>query len=171
MWYNRDLQVNNNGSSGADNTGLSLPKFMLKRSNEMDTPIIPRKGGNLTGKGGFSKGDPRINREGRKSIFSNRKDYKLFSKYGIRQSDYDEMFERQKGLCAVCGNPETTLQSRCAPDGTRGVILLAVDHDHETGKVRGLVCWKCNVGVIKLLDNRKLVEAAARYLGIKIEYE
>ena len=138
----------------------------------MDTSIVPQnkeKHGGITGKG-FIKGDPRINRNGRARKFVSKKDADLFSLYGIRLSDYNEIFERQNGVCAICKNPETITQAR---NGTKGVKVpssLQVDHDHETGKVRGLICWKCNVGVVKVLDNKDLVLAAAKYLRIKVDY-
>lgn len=61
-----------------------------------------------------------------------RRTYWLKSKYGLTEDDYSAMLEKQKGLCAICENP-------CAT-GRR----LAVDHDHATGKVRGLLCLYCN---------------------------
>jgi fructose-1,6-bisphosphatase len=52
--------------------------------------------------------------------------------FGITLAEYDQMLEDQHGICAICGGVN--------PDGKR----LAVDHDHETGKVRGLLCTSCN---------------------------
>ena len=57
--------------------------------------------------------------------------------YGITIEQYKEMSEKQNGLCAICHKPET--QER------KGIkYSLAVDHCHRTGKVRGLLCFKCN---------------------------
>lgn len=129
----------------------------------MDTPIVPNNGR-------FQKDDKRINRNGRPSNgFVNAKDYKLSYRYGIRLSEYESMFETQRGVCAICGQPETMKQAR-SRNSVKTPSSLHVDHDHETGEVRGLICWKCNVGIVKLLDNRDLVESAAKYLGIKVEY-
>lgn len=58
---------------------------------------------------------------------------KLIQRFGITVAEYDDMHDAQNGLCKVCGNPEE-LDRR-----------LAVDHNHQTGKVRGLLCFKCNV--------------------------
>ena len=63
----------------------------------------------------------------------------LMRKYGLRPIEYKLMFERQGGRCAICGQPERA-RSR---DGE--IQRLAIDHDHKTGKVRGLLCYKCNV--------------------------
>ena len=58
---------------------------------------------------------------------------KLIQRFGITLEEYDNMHNAQNGLCKICGNPEE-LDRR-----------LAVDHNHETGKVRGLLCFRCNV--------------------------
>ncbi len=67
---------------------------------------------------------------------SKRKDYKrryyLKHTYNIALADYDEMLERQKGVCAICGGLNSAGQRLC------------VDHDHATGEVRGLLCHGCN---------------------------
>src|SRR5438105_9932161 len=60
----------------------------------------------------------------------------LKKKFGITQAEYDQMFEEQDGVCKICRKPESRI--------CRGILCrLAVDHDHKTGKVRGLLCSKC----------------------------
>jgi hypothetical protein len=60
-------------------------------------------------------------------------------KFGITLEQYTEMFKAQNGLCAMCIKPETVnTKSKDTP------MWLAVDHDHKTGKVRGLLCFRCN---------------------------
>lgn len=54
------------------------------------------------------------------------------AKYGLTLEEYDRMLETQGGGCGICGGTN--------PDGRR----LHVDHDHKTGKVRGLLCINCN---------------------------
>lgn len=88
---------------------------------------------------------------------------KLIKKYGISIHEYNALLERQGGVCALCGQPEIKMQSRGlgmkpTPDS------LHVDHDHRTGKVRGLLCYRCNTGIGKLLDNPDLLRKAADYL-------
>ena len=97
------------------------------------------------------------------------RDFKLFKRYGIREEEYQALFEKQGGVCAVCGLPETKKQRRSRFSKTT-TDRLHVDHDHTTGKVRGLVCFKCNCGIIKQLDDRDLARKAAQYLGITIDY-
>lgn len=68
------------------------------------------------------------------------------SLYGITREEYDAMVARQEGKCLVC------LQE------------LYIDHDHATGKIRGLLCNRCNAGLGFLGDDVERVRAAARYL-------
>jgi 5-methylcytosine-specific restriction endonuclease McrA len=51
--------------------------------------------------------------------------------YGLKPGEYQKMLDAQDGRCAICGNKPVT-------------IRLAVDHDHVTGRVRGLLCRRCN---------------------------
>lgn len=122
----------------------------------MDTPILPQK---------------RRNRRTQwKTRAERAKNSKLYQKYGIRLAEYNALLEKQGGVCAICGQPETKMQAR-AKGGEKTVDSLQVDHDHVTGKVRGLLCWRCNVSIVKLLEDRELFKAAAKYLGIKVEYD
>lgn len=68
------------------------------------------------------------------------------------------MLEAQEGVCAICHLPET----RRSKSGA--VKLLAVDHDHATGRVRQLLCHNCNCGLGNFLDSPTLLEAAMHYL-------
>lgn len=78
-------------------------------------------------------------------------------KYGITLADYERMRDEQGGLCAICRQPETAKR--------RGVVMrLAVDHCHDTGKVRGLLCSSCNNGLGRFRSNPEVLESAARYL-------
>jgi ribosomal protein S14 len=68
------------------------------------------------------------------------------------------MFSRQGGLCAICGKPETTKR--------KGVTFqLAIDHCHDTGRVRGLICRRCNSGLGYFYDDPMLLQRALGYLG------
>lgn len=72
-------------------------------------------------------------------------------KFGITEADYNRMFDEQAGLCAICHNPELE-------------IKLAVDHCHETGMVRGLLCKRCNMAIGLLGDNPDTIMNAMLYL-------
>ena len=74
--------------------------------------------------------------------------YVIHRQYGVTKEEYDTMYESQGGVCAMCKHPET------AKDPKHGKIReLAVDHDHLTGRVRGLLCGRCNTGIGKFGDN------------------
>lgn len=77
-------------------------------------------------------------------------------KYGITPEEYDEMAATQDNVCASCGLPETA-------NNQHGPLPLAVDHDHETGKVRGLLCMRCNRCLGMLGDNAERIEKLAAY--------
>ena len=77
----------------------------------------------------------------------------LKSLYGLSLDEYQALLDAQGGVCAVCKNP---------PRGKRK--FLAVDHDHDTGKIRGLLCITCNVGLGALRDSADLLRAALSYL-------
>lgn len=76
----------------------------------------------------------------------------LARKYGITPEQYDEMLAGQGGGCAICGRPPR-------PD-----ISLHVDHDHATGAIRGLSCFRCNNALGDFDDDINLLESAVRYL-------
>lgn len=82
------------------------------------------------------------------------KQWKLMGRFGLTLDDYVSMMDEQKGCCLVCGGSldSGAKQSPC------------VDHDHNTGKVRGLLCNRCNRGIGMLGDNYESVLKAAEYL-------
>lgn len=77
--------------------------------------------------------------------------------YGITLEEYDQMFEQQNGVCAICSKPETAKNKY-------GLRRLSVDHDHKTGEVRGLLCTGCNLILGHMRDNKERVLKAAIYL-------
>lgn len=86
------------------------------------------------------------------------KAYHFQYKYGISVDDYDSMFTEQSGVCAICGQVETHR-------GRSGnVVPLAVDHDHDTGRVRGLLCHACNVTLGNVKDSVDRLQRAIDYL-------
>lgn len=77
------------------------------------------------------------------------RDNRLKRKYGIGLEDYEAMFASQSGACKICKSAEED---------------LVVDHCHETGIVRGLLCNSCNWGLGNFKDNPDLLDAAKDYL-------
>lgn len=83
----------------------------------------------------------------------------LKKKFGITLEQYEEMFNRQKGLCGACDKPETQINKKSGL-----VRMLAVDHNHQTGKIRQLLCNKCNVGLGVVDDSIEWLEKLIIYL-------
>ena len=75
----------------------------------------------------------------------------LVKLYGIDSDAYDALLISQNSTCSICG-------------GTSGKRMLSVDHNHDTGVIRGLLCDNCNQGIGKFQDNPELLELAANYL-------
>ena len=93
--------------------------------------------------------------------FAVSKNKRLNQRFGITLDEYNEMLEEQGGVCAICGGEETT--EYC----NGRVRQLAVDHDHRTGEVRGLLCHLCNRGIGMFRDSPIYLERAAEYLSDK----
>ena len=85
------------------------------------------------------------------------KTYKRMSllrrRYGLTLVGYDQLLASQGGGCAICGALRTN-----------GKTSLPVDHDHQTGKVRGILCDPCNRAIGLLKDNPELLGRAQQYL-------
>lgn len=79
-------------------------------------------------------------------------------RYGVDVSWYEEKLREQLGCCAICG-----CDSGATSKFGRAKRLF-VDHDHETGKARGLLCGRCNVAIGALDDSSKNADRAAGYL-------
>lgn len=84
----------------------------------------------------------------------------LKKKYKITLEEYNEMLKKQKGVCAICENPETAINKK-----TGQIIDLAVDHNHLTGENRGLLCNSCNRGLGYFKDNVKYLNNAKKYIN------
>jgi hypothetical protein len=92
------------------------------------------------------------------------RDYDLRKKYRITIVDYNKMLSEQNGVCAICGNPETRVDKRL-----NRVSNLAVDHCHETGKIRGLLCHACNAMLGQSGDSADRLRLGAAYLD-RVDY-
>jgi N,N'-diacetyllegionaminate synthase len=86
------------------------------------------------------------------------REFQLQKMFGLRQTEYDVLLENQEGLCAICGSPETQVQRE-------KIRPLAVDHDHDTGAVRGLLCGRCNVCIERIETVEGWGERAKAYLS------
>ena len=86
-----------------------------------------------------------------------RRNKELQRTFGITLADYNALLEEQGGVCAICSQPETAIR--------KGRVLpLAVDHNHRTGAVRGLLCSACNIGIGSLAESKERLLKAIAYL-------
>jgi len=83
----------------------------------------------------------------------------LKDKYGVDIVEYERLYEKQKGVCAICKKPETALSSK-----NNFVKCLAVDHCHKTKKIRGLICMSCNCILGHAKDDIQIFKQAITYL-------
>jgi len=90
---------------------------------------------------------------GKKKV-SSRKSH-LKRKYGLTLEGFDELLAAQDGGCAICGRRDAD----------------NVDHDHVTGRVRGILCWDCNIALGKFGDDEDRLAAATNYVGIDDELD
>jgi len=84
-----------------------------------------------------------------------RKVFKVKSKYGITIEEYNKMFNTQKGCCFICKIHQTNLKKK-----------LFIDHNHETGKVRGLLCGHCNSAIGFAKENIDILNNIINYLNL-----
>ncbi len=94
--------------------------------------------------------------EKKRRYYEEHKDQKrntqLLNTYGITLEDYETMLKQQEGRCAICKNKPNKKS-------------LSVDHNHDTGKIRGLLCNNCNQGLGRFQDNPEILQIASAYLN------
>lgn len=77
----------------------------------------------------------------------------LKHKFGMTLAEYEKRYKEQDGCCLLCGRNRTEFNKS-----------LAVDHNHKTREIRGLLCHDCNTGLGKFQDSAELLQKAAQYL-------
>jgi len=77
---------------------------------------------------------------------------KIMIKYGLTRSDYENLLQEQEGRCKICAELFSD------------VLLPKIDHSHLTGKVRGILCHSCNVGLGNFKDSIEVLESAKNYI-------
>lgn len=73
--------------------------------------------------------------------------------FGLTRVEYDRMYQIQEGACAICRKHQTEFKKR-----------LAIDHNHKTGRVRGLLCDACNHLIANAKENTCILQATIQYL-------
>ena len=86
--------------------------------------------------------------------YTAKKRWSLKYSFGITLSEYNRMFNEQNGQCAICEIHQSNLEK-----------ALAVDHDHVTGKIRGLLCSKCNLLLGQFKDRADILWKSALYIN------
>lgn len=87
-------------------------------------------------------------------------EHNMKRKFGLSWDDYLAMVERADGVCEICGKAETQVHH-----ATGQAQRLSVDHDSETGLIRGILCSRCNRGIGFLQHDPDLLAAAIAYLA------
>jgi len=108
--------------------------------------------------------DQRKRKNDRKKQSGYVREYGLKHKFGITVEYYDALWNAQNGVCAICEQPETTIHFM-----TGEVLRLAVDHCHKTGKIRGLLCNRCNYLLGILHDDPTYIRRVAGPLADYLE--
>lgn len=107
----------------------------------------------------------KVNRQGGKKYRNSEKGkqsyraWRLSNDFGLTVESWQQMFEAQQGRCAICGKHQLEFEKK-----------LAVDHNHVTNKVRGLLCFDCNTGIGMLKADKKHTELlikSIKYLEVK----
>ena len=84
---------------------------------------------------------------------------KILKKYNITRDEYDKILNAQNGVCAICGERETSIDGK-----SKKPRSLALDHDHANEMIRGFLCHRCNVMVGYSREKPELLRLAADYL-------
>lgn len=96
-------------------------------------------------------------RQHRKDNPNHYREKHLKKKFGIDILEYQKLLDKQNGVCRICKQPETAIR--------KGKLQpLAVDHNHTTGEIRGLLCNNCNIGIGNFKDDESLLFSAIAYL-------
>jgi hypothetical protein len=110
---------------------------------------FPRNKNSKDGRHSYCK--PCHNARGKETyerLYGSTRHYHLMRRYGVGADEFDELVRQQGGICLICGRPD--------PEH--------VDHDHDTGEVRGILCFNCNGGLGQFRDSIDALLAAAEYL-------
>ncbi len=150
---------------------VSVPEFLadVGMPPKMNYYLAPVDSGKPVGPGNFVWSEPQYDYQDRDDRMASSRSYRdndpvkyrdkdLRRNYGIGIQEYNKFMAKQNSVCAICFQPET------AKTRSGKIKPLAVDHNHDTGAVRGLLCHECNVGIGHLKDSAELLRSGAAYL-------
>ncbi len=95
-------------------------------------------------------------RQSDKSKITSKKGMRKYN-YGITEPEYYQLLKEQGGVCAICGNLKTK-------ERNGKTVALSVDHNHKTGKIRGLLCSKCNFVLGNSNEDMNILANSITYL-------
>jgi hypothetical protein len=127
----------------------------LKDCKHCKSPIIGR-----SKQAKFCGNDCKVaygNKHNPKRSSEKRREEAVLAKYGLTWDAYVELHKAAGGACEICRKPLSLSK-------TDGIETAFIDHDHATGKVRGVLCNPCNRGIGYLCDSRLHVASALTYL-------
>jgi len=114
---------------------------------------------NARNKAWYEKNFEKISQRARIELtYEQRRNARLKNKFGITASEYDRILGQQNFLCAVCSQHRDEFSK-----------AFAVDHCHTTGRIRGLLCEKCNQGIGCFNDSPERIRLAVQYLEVSYE--
>ena len=94
----------------------------------------------------------------KKGTFSGKKEQSIFYKYGLLPEEHKLLKEKQRNLCKICGEHKDGIRNN-------GHSELSVDHCHSSGKVRGLLCMRCNTALGMANDDIQILNKMIGYLS------
>jgi hypothetical protein len=165
----RGKKVWNSGKTkNMDSRIASNPCWSKGLTKETDSRLmnvsIGVRNSKVWNKGLTKETDPRVKKLGELTLIRQTRftgntpfDRLLRRKFGITENKYNRLLKKQNMVCAICHQPEKSKMK-----GT--LRRLAVDHNHETGKVRGLLCNNCNRGLGLFMDNPDWLQTAVYYI-------
>lgn len=106
---------------------------------------------------GTAEGRRAYSRSNRATNKDQHRDRDFRKKYGINFAEYQRLLIEQKGVCAICEQPEIKIQNG-------SIQMLSVDHNHKSGAVRGLLCSNCNLAIGYACDSPDVLVKAISYL-------
>lgn len=133
-----------------------IDKRSLRKRLKLDPTLQLRK--NKWARDLYVKNPEKFKARSKNRTWEQIRNVTLKYKFGISLDVYLNMLEAQNGVCLICGNSQPQLENK------KYNSLLCVDHNHKTGKIRGLLCRNCNAAIGLLKDSSILLESAYKYL-------
>ena len=100
--------------------------------------------------------------------YDQQRDRQLYANYGLSLDEYNALSHAQDDVCAICKQPE--MHRPGGKKRTKNIVpMLHVDHNHVTGKIRGLLCSECNTALGMLREDPKRIKALLKYLKDRSE--